>query len=668
MRWWTLLIPLALGALFATLAVQVAARRDLGSSLVRGRAGSARATTWLRSPLGLTTAIHRPAFLGWLAGALVVAGMMGALAQQFVDAVTGNPAMADAIGMSRAQPQDGFVAITQLYIAIIATGYAVQAVGSLREEESAGRLEPRLAGTLSRQRWLTAHELVIVTGLAALAVVSSLVLAAATGWSMGSTAHLGRVLEAGAAYLPAELLITALALALFGLAPRAFPAAWAAFAVVAFIALLGPGLNLTGWVLDLAPTTHVDNPPLGTVDALPLLVLGAVTAALLAVAALGFRRRDVPQGLGGIGQIVWPGPKVPACAASPERRISSLRRGTRQRGRSHPDPPADVWPSSTPRCSHTERALRLHQDQRPSRSAGDCRRGAAQQCPAQDAARPGPEHDQTSVNGVGLRQNRFRDSFAVGVAYDAARGYASKAEQTHRSLRHCTGLGPGLDVVVPTSRGVPRADIQHPYVGEQCVRPLGCHVERRVGSSGSAVREQEGNPRRLIAGSALAPCVAVPLARAEPRNRFPGSGHESTCLSADQPSRRSRSSRYSRPRLGRGKGPAAQSGLHAVEAHVRDDGRGREGQALRSPGLVASCPLWRSAGPPGHGQLTAGLRCRRRVADLPAYGTSPGHYRVGIQTTGGQCIGLMPDHLGVQPSSGEACPTLSRGRSCFSLR
>ena len=165
MRWWTLLIPLAVGGLLATLAVLVAGRRDLGSSLVRGGAGSARATTWLRSPLGLATAIHRPAVLGWLAGALIIAGMMGSLAQQFLDAVAGNPAMAEAIGMSGAQPEDGFVAVTQLYVAIIATGYAVQAVGSLRGEETSGRLEPRLSGTLSRMRWLAAHGLVIVTGL-----------------------------------------------------------------------------------------------------------------------------------------------------------------------------------------------------------------------------------------------------------------------------------------------------------------------------------------------------------------------------------------------------------------------------------------------------------------------------------------------------------------------
>jgi hypothetical protein len=69
-------------------------------------------------------------------------------------------------------------------------------------------------------------------------------------------------LPAGAAYLPAELLVAGLALALFGLWPRALPVAWATVAFVAFIAFLGPGLRLPSWMLDLSPTTHVGNPPL----------------------------------------------------------------------------------------------------------------------------------------------------------------------------------------------------------------------------------------------------------------------------------------------------------------------------------------------------------------------------------------------------------------------
>ena len=295
MRWWTLLIPLAVGGLLAALAVIVAGRRDLGSSLVGSGAGPERATSWLRSPLGLATAIHRPAILAWLAGAVILAATMGSLARQFIDAVLGNAAMAEAFGLSGAQPVDAMVALTQLYAAIIATGFAVQAVGSLRGEETAGRLEMRLSGNLSRMRWLAAHGLVIVIGLVIIIVVSSIVLAAGMAWSLGTAVDVGRVLSAGAAYVPAELLVAGLALALFGLRPKAFPVAWAVLAGVTFIAFLGPGLKLPGWVLDLAPTTHVGNPPLGTVEAPSLVVLGAIAAVLGGTAAIGFRRRGVPQ-------------------------------------------------------------------------------------------------------------------------------------------------------------------------------------------------------------------------------------------------------------------------------------------------------------------------------------------------------------------------------------
>ncbi len=228
MRWWTLLIPLAVGGLLAALAVLVAGRRDLGSALIRGGAGSARATLVAAQPARARDR-HPPSGDARLArGCRDPHGHDGRARPAVHRRRAGNPAMAEAIGMSGAQPEDGFVAVTQLYVAIIATGYAVQAVGSLRGEETAGRLETRLSGTLSRLRWLAAHGLVIVIGLVVIIVVSSIVLAAGDGVVDG---HVGAawlaVLGAGAAYLPAELLVGGLALALFGLRPRAFPAAWA---------------------------------------------------------------------------------------------------------------------------------------------------------------------------------------------------------------------------------------------------------------------------------------------------------------------------------------------------------------------------------------------------------------------------------------------------------
>jgi ABC-2 type transport system permease protein len=294
-RWWVLLIPLAAGVATGGTAVRLAARRDVGSALLRGRLGPPRAGRLRRRPIGFASWIHRPATVGWLAGGILLTAMMGALARQLLDAMAGNQALAEALGAGGGRPSDGFVATTQLYLAIIATGYAVQAVGTLRGEEAEGRLEPRLTGTLSRVRWLAAHGVVIGIGVTLIVVCSSAVLALSTAWSLGDGGESGAIMRAGLGYLPAELVFAGLALALFGLWPRGFGSAWAAYAAAAFIALLGPGLKLAQWVLDLAPTTHVGNPPLGTMESGALTVLGVLAAALTVAGFLAFRHRDIPQ-------------------------------------------------------------------------------------------------------------------------------------------------------------------------------------------------------------------------------------------------------------------------------------------------------------------------------------------------------------------------------------
>ncbi len=295
-RWWALVIPLVAGLALGGAALRLAAGRDLGSALVRGGAGPERAAERLRGPIGLAIWIHRPATLGWLAGGVLFTGMMGALSQQILDALGGNPALSDAMGIGNGRPMDGYVAATQLYLAIIAAGYLVQAIGTLRAEEGEGRLETRLSGTLTRPRWLAAHALVVLAGLITIVLGSSVVLGLATAMSVGDAAELGPILRSGLAYLPAELVLAGLALALYGLHPRLFGLAWAGYAVTTFIAFLGPGLKLRQWALDISPTTHVGNPPANAIQTGALTVLTGAAVTLAAVGFAAFRQRGIPQG------------------------------------------------------------------------------------------------------------------------------------------------------------------------------------------------------------------------------------------------------------------------------------------------------------------------------------------------------------------------------------
>lgn len=156
-RWWVLTIPAVVGVALGCAAVWLAAHRDIGSALRRGDAGPARATWLQRRPIGFAVWTHRPATMGWLAGGILLTAMMGSLAQQLLDAMAGNLALAESMGIQGGRPLDGFVAVTQLYLAVLAGGYVIQAIGTLRAEETDGRLETRLGGTLSRIRWLAAQ-------------------------------------------------------------------------------------------------------------------------------------------------------------------------------------------------------------------------------------------------------------------------------------------------------------------------------------------------------------------------------------------------------------------------------------------------------------------------------------------------------------------------------
>ncbi len=293
-RWWVLAIPLVVTLVLTAAAVAVAERRDLGSAWWRSGAGPERASRLLVQPVGLAAYLHRMSLSGWLVGSVVLAAVMGALTQEVIDAVLGNPSLSSFMNVTGGNPADAFLAVVEIYLAVLACGYVVQALGTLRREEAEGRLEPQLAGTAPRWRWLAAHLVVVLAGLVVLTLVSAVVFGLTTAWSTGESGYVGTLVQAGFAYLPAVLVLAGLAVALFGMLPRLYSLAWAGFGIVAFIAFLGAGLQMPQWMLDIAPTTHIGNPPLGDVETMALVVLSLVAVAFMAVGFVAFRRRFVP--------------------------------------------------------------------------------------------------------------------------------------------------------------------------------------------------------------------------------------------------------------------------------------------------------------------------------------------------------------------------------------
>ena len=296
-RWWVAGLSVVGAAAFTGAAGVLATRRDLGAGLLPARPGPARAPGWLRSPFALAWHLQRGSLLGWVIGFAVTGAVLGSAAKGIGSLVDTSPQVRQA--MVRLGGRAGLVnayfgAILGL-LGVIAAAYAVAATLRLRGEETGQRADPVLAAPVGRLRWAAGHLVIAAIGTAALLAAAGLFAGLTYGQRSGDVGRqLPRLLGAALVQVPAAWLVGAIALALFGLAPRlAVPAGWTAVGVVAFLTLFGPVLQFSHWVLDVSPFTHVPKLPGGAFTAAPLVWLTIVAAALIAAGLVGFRRRDL---------------------------------------------------------------------------------------------------------------------------------------------------------------------------------------------------------------------------------------------------------------------------------------------------------------------------------------------------------------------------------------
>jgi ABC-2 type transport system permease protein len=152
-----------------------------------------------------------------------------------------------------------------------------------------------LAGSVGRVRWGLSHLMVAAAGTALLLAIAGAATGLGYGIRAGGTGHqVAAMLGAGLAQLPASLVIAGIAMAAFGLVPRASVAAgWTALGLAVALNLFGTALQLSHWVLDASPFTHAPRLPGGTVSAAPLAWLSGIALALCALGLAALRHRDV---------------------------------------------------------------------------------------------------------------------------------------------------------------------------------------------------------------------------------------------------------------------------------------------------------------------------------------------------------------------------------------
>jgi ABC-2 type transport system permease protein len=296
-RWWVLALPLAVFAVGVVLAFVLAARRDHGAGLLPDRPGRPSASELLRGPFSLAWRLQWTGLAGWVAGYAVLFAVCGAAGKGIGQLVGTSSALQKEFTRLGGQAAivNAYLSSLMLLAGLTAAGYAVSAVLRLRAEETEGRADPVLATATGRVRWGLSHIVVAVAGAALLLAIAGVATGLGYGLRAGGTGDwMARMLGAGLAELPAALVIAGIAVAAFGLLPRASAAVgWTALGLAVALNIFGAALQLSHWVLDVSPFSHVPRLPGGTVSASPVLWLSAGAFALAVTGLAGLRRRDI---------------------------------------------------------------------------------------------------------------------------------------------------------------------------------------------------------------------------------------------------------------------------------------------------------------------------------------------------------------------------------------
>jgi len=295
-RWWVLALSLVTAVVLAGAGYVLLSRRDLGMGIIPAKPGPAAAAPSLRTPLALAWRLHRGSLIGWTVGFAVMGSLFGTLASGIGD-VIGDSEQARQIfeRMGGAQSLvDAFVSATAGILAMIASLYGVQAALRMRSEEVSFRVEPLLSTQVSRLRWMAGHLGFALLGTTLLVAVAGAGMGLLHGVRVGDVAgQLPDVLLASLAQLPAVWVVVGVTVAIFGLVPAFSGAAWAVTAGFMLLTLFGPVVQLSQWVLDISPFTHIPRLPMAEFSATPLVVLCGIALVAVAAGLAGFRRRDV---------------------------------------------------------------------------------------------------------------------------------------------------------------------------------------------------------------------------------------------------------------------------------------------------------------------------------------------------------------------------------------
>lgn len=296
---WLSLVPGAVVAVVLfVVGVELFARRDLGTTSRIPWPGIPAALIGLRGPASRSFGERLPLAVWWGIGIGLMGFIIGAAALSLSGAL-------DQLGPETRQIWEtlfpsielngagAFLQLAFVTFGFILAGFAASTlVSGWASDETSGRLEMLLTTPMSRARWTLAGGAGV---FGAIALMTAIV---AFGIGVGSAIAGGEVVTpiVGTLVLGLyALALTGIGLALGGLVSTSIAAEAVAGIVIAtfLIDLIAPALKWPDWVHQLALTSHMGQPMIGTWDLAGIVACLVFALGGLALSSWGMRRRDV---------------------------------------------------------------------------------------------------------------------------------------------------------------------------------------------------------------------------------------------------------------------------------------------------------------------------------------------------------------------------------------
>lgn len=286
---WILLLFVIFFAAMTGLAFILNKRRDVGMGILPARRGPSEASASLLSPFGLAWRLQRSTFIAWLISLFVIGSVLGSVSGEFGKAVKDIEGADKIFGEINAT--EAFLGQIIGMIGACIVIYVVQSLLRMRGEEVNGTMEPVLATSVSRAKWMASHLL-----CCSLCTIISL-LFLGLGAGIASTGEDGAsvisMVEAALLQLPAIAVIAGLTIAAFGLLPRFTAAlAWTGLAVSLITGpMFGPMMDLPEEIINISPFSHIST-NISNVTAEPVIILLTIAVSLTVLGFMSFRHRN----------------------------------------------------------------------------------------------------------------------------------------------------------------------------------------------------------------------------------------------------------------------------------------------------------------------------------------------------------------------------------------